>query len=212
MNPQLDARSATAAVSETPSRGSALVARWITEVFAPAVLATVMPVVVALNASSDVAAAAGWSALTVVFTSALPYGVIWYGVRKGRLTDHHIGVREQRRGPLVVALSSVVVGLLLLVTLGAPRPLIAMVVVMLAVLLAIAAVNHVWKVSAHTAVAAGSVAVLVLIFGSLAILFSAIVAAVAWSRVKLGDHTIAQVVAGAAAGVLVAVPVFVGLT
>ena len=48
----------------------------------------------------------------------------------------------------------------MLILLGAPRPLIAMVVVMLAVLGGVTAVNQVWKLSAHAAVSAGTVTVL----------------------------------------------------
>jgi hypothetical protein len=191
--------------------GADRVARWITELFAPAVLATVMPIVVAVHASPTLWAAVGWSLTTTAFTAAVPFSIIWIGVRRGRLTDHHIGVREQRRTPLLVALASVIAGLFVLVLADAPRQLIAMVVVMLAVLAAIAVVNRIWKLSAHSAVSAGSVIVLTILYGPAALAFILLVAAIAWSRVRLADHTIAQVVAGVIVGATVAAPVFLAI-
>ncbi|MFI7578245.1 phosphatase PAP2 family protein [Micromonospora sp. NPDC049497] len=45
-------------------------------------------------------------------------------------------------------------------------------------------------------------------FGLALIPSLALVALVGWSRVRLGDHTIGQVVAGALVGVLIAMPTF----
>lgn len=177
-------------------------ARVLTEVFAPAVLAAAMPVVIALHASDSVAAGAGWGLLVVVFTAAIPYGVIWLGVRRGQLTDHHIGERGQRRKPLMLGVASVLVGLTVLTVAGAPRELVVMTLVMLLLLLAVGVINLAWKLSAHAAVAAGSAAVLVIVFGPVLLIAVPVVAAVGWSRVELRDHTTAQVLAGAAGGVL----------
>lgn len=142
----------------------------------------------------------------------MPYGIIYLGVRRGTLTDHHIGVREQRRTPLLYGFFSLLAGLTVLVLLGAPRPLVAMVVVMFAVLLVTTGINQVWKLSAHAAVSAGSAGVLITVFGPALLVVVPVVALVAWSRVRLRDHTTSQVLAGAAVGVLVAVPTFLVLS
>ncbi|GGM26098.1 MULTISPECIES: phosphatase PAP2 family protein [Micromonospora] len=187
-------------------------ARAVTEVFAPAVLAAIVPLVIAVHSAPTFAGGVGWGLLAMLFCSLVPYGVIWLGVRRGHLTDHHIGRREQRRRPLAYGLTSVLVGLAVLVLLGAPRPLVAMVVVMLAVLLVVTAINLVWKLSAHAAVSAASATVLVVVFGWVLLpALAPVVALVGWSRVRLRDHTTGQVVAGTVAGVLVAVPTFLAL-
>jgi hypothetical protein len=179
-------------------------ARVFTEVFAPAVWAAAMPLIISVHAAGTVPAGLGWGLLAVVFSSVIPYGVIWWGVRRGELTDHHIGRREQRRKPLIIGLASVLVGLVLLIVLSAPRQLVAMVVVMLVVLLGTTAVNLRWKLSAHAAVSAGSATVLVLVFGPWLLFGAVLVALIGWSRVVLRDHTTAQVIAGTASGVLLA--------
>jgi hypothetical protein len=65
-----------------------------------------------------------------------------------------------------------------------------------------------WKVSVHTAAASGTVAILVVTFGPPLLLALPAIALVAWSRIRLGDHTPAQTLVGAALGGLVATTVF----
>jgi membrane-associated phospholipid phosphatase len=123
-------------------------------------------------------------------------------VRRGHLSDHHIGERRQRAKPLLLGLLSVIVGLVVLAVAGAPRELVAAVVVMFVVGLLVTAVNLGWKISVHAAASAASITVLVLIFGPPLLVAYLMPAAVGWSRVQLRDHTTAQVLAGAAAGVV----------
>ncbi|WP_416906387.1 phosphatase PAP2 family protein [Micromonospora echinospora] len=171
-----------------------------------------MPIVVALHATWPAAGSGvGWALVGALFCSLIPNSLIWWGVRRGRLTDHHVRVREQRRTPLTLGLVSVLIGLALLVGLRAPRPVIAIVVVMFVVGLAVTLVNLVWKLSIHAAVAAGSAAVLVIVFGPALLSTAPLVALVGWSRVQLREHTISQVVAGVAIGLAVAVPTFLML-
>ncbi|WP_423791092.1 phosphoesterase PA-phosphatase [Micromonospora cathayae] len=187
------------------------VARAVTEVFAPALLAAVMPIVIGVASVSPVGNGLGWALVGALFCSVVPNTLIWWGVRRGRLTDHHIRVREQRRRPLAYGLLSVLVGLSLMIGLGAPRPVTAMVVVMFVLGVAVTAANLVWKLSIHAAVAAGSAAVLVITFGPALLVTAPVVALVGWSRVRLRDHTVAQVTAGTVVGLLVAIPTFLVL-
>ena len=146
-----------------------------------------------------------------LFESVLPFAYIMRGVRSGRLSDRHIGVRQQRKGPLMVALVSVLAGFAILVGLGAAQELIAGVVAGGVGLVVAAAVSHWWKMSIHTAVAAGAVTILSLVFQPGPLIFCAalpLVALVGWSRTRLRDHTLAQVVVGAVVGAIVAGSVF----
>jgi membrane-associated phospholipid phosphatase len=99
----------------------------------------------------------------------------------------------------------------MLLALDAPRQLVALVVAMLAGLAATLVVTLWWKLSLHTAAAGGTVAILALTFGPTLTLALPVVAVVAWSRVRLGDHTPAQTLASAALGGLVATIVFIAL-
>jgi hypothetical protein len=196
-------------VIDRPDRRTGrLLARAATEVFAPALLAALMPVVVGLHAASPVGVGLAWALVGSLFCSIIPNSLIWWGVRRGRLTDHHIRRREQRRRPLAYGLLSVLVGLAVMIGFGAPRPVLAMVVVMFALGLAVTVVNLAWKLSIHAAVAAGAAAVLVIEFGPALLASAPVVALVGWSRVRLRDHTVGQVAAGTVVGTLIAAPTF----
>lgn len=186
-------------------------ARAVTEGLAPAVLVAVSLLVVGA-ASTTVLAGLGWGLLAAAFCAGIPMAVILAGVRRGRWSDHHVGRREQRYVPLTAAAASVVVGLLLLRVLDAPPEVSGLVVAMLTGLLVTLAVTTVWKVSVHAAVAAGVVVVLVVVAGPWLWLSAAAAAAVAWSRVVLGDHTLAQVLGGLVLGGTVAAVVFTALS
>ncbi|MFJ2087495.1 phosphoesterase PA-phosphatase [Micromonospora chokoriensis] len=196
-------------VIDSPARRPApRAARAITEVFAPALLAAVMPIVVGIHSTSPLGRGLGWALVGATFCSIIPNTLIWWGVRRGRLTDHHIRVREQRRTPLIYGLLSVLVGLAVMVAFNAPRPITAMVVVMFVLGLAVTAANLAWKLSIHAAVAAGSGAILAIEFGPVLFVSLPVVALVCWSRVRLGEHTVGQVIAGTAVGLAIAIPVF----
>jgi membrane-associated phospholipid phosphatase len=184
------------------------VARLVTEALAPVSFAAVMPLAVVWWDAPGPLQALGWWLVAVVFTVVLPMGFVLRGVRRGRLSDHHIGVRAQRPVPLLVGMASVTFGLVLLVAAGAPADLVALVAAMVGGLVVSLLVTLRWKISLHTGVAAGSVAVAALAFGPALLALSPVVGLVGWSRVQLGDHTAAQTVAGAGLGAAVAALVF----
>jgi hypothetical protein len=199
----------TAETAVSPSAGALTrAARGLTEVFAPAVLAAALPIVIGVHAGRTASTGVAWGLLASVFSAIIPYAMIWHGVRRGRLSDRHIGVREQRTRPLAFGLGSVLVGLALLGLFGAPRELIALVVALFVGGLVATVINHFWKLSVHASVAAGSMVVLVLAFGPVLSATVIVVAAVGWSRVRLRDHTPWQVVAGAVIGAVVTGLVF----
>ena len=179
------------------------VARAVTEAFAPTIWAVTMPFVFAIEQTRSFDGF-WWALLAAIPCALIPYGIIRYGVMRGTLTDHHIGRREQRRTPLLLAIVSVFAGLLLIWLLEAPSHLIGIIVVMLGVLTLVMLSNLVWKLSVHAAVAAASTTGLIWLFGPALLILVPVVAAVAWSRVRLADHTWLQVVAGTAGGAAVA--------
>ncbi|MEV4491083.1 phosphatase PAP2 family protein [Micromonospora coxensis] len=185
-------------------------ARLVTELTAPAVLVSVLTLVVGWQAARG-AHGLAWGLLATLFASGIPFAYILGGVRRGRLTDHHVGVREQRRVPLLFGLASAAAGLALLAALGAPRPVVALVAAGVVGLVVAVVVSHWWKMSIHTAVAAGAVVVLALTFGSRLLAVAALPVLAGWSRVRLRAHTVPQVVVGGIVGAAVAGLVFAAL-
>ncbi|MEH1164767.1 phosphatase PAP2 family protein [Micromonospora sp. CPCC 205539] len=192
-------------VTTRPGPGQRI-ARLVTELTAPAVLVSLLMVTVGWHSSRGRGLA--WGLLAAFFVTGIPFAYIVGGVRRGRLTDHHVGRREQRRAPLLVGLGSVAAGLALLAVLDAPRPVLALAVAGLVGLVVAVSVSHWWKMSIHSAVAGGALVILVLTFGSLLLVAAPLLAVVGWSRVRLRDHTVAQVLTGGVLGALIAGVVF----
>jgi membrane-associated phospholipid phosphatase len=110
---------------------------------------------------------------------------------------------------ILVAATSVIAGLALMLLLDAPRDLVALVVAMLGGLALTFAATRWWgKVSFHTAVAAGTATTLGLVFGPWLYTSWVLVATIAWSRVRLAEHTLAQSVLGAVLGAVAAGVIF----
>jgi len=187
------------------------VARVLTDGLAPAnlVIASLLVIGTASTASWS---GFGWGLLAATFAGIIPLAIILRGVHQGRLSDKHIGRREQRTSPLLASIGSVVIGTVLLLILGAPRPVSALIVAMLVVLLVTVPITLRWKVSVHAAVATAVVVVLVITFGAWLLVAAVLAAAVGWSRVVLRDHTTAQVLVGALLGGVVAGVIFGALS
>ncbi len=183
-------------------------ARVLTEVFAPAVLIAGQLVAVGVHAGGRDGTGRWWGLVAALFAAVIPFAYIVRGVRRGRLTDHHIVRRDQRHVPLGVGVASVLTGLVVLVVAGAPRELVALVGAGAAGLAVCAAITRWWKLSIHTAVAAGTVVVLTTVYGPALVATAPLVPAIGWSRVRLGVHTVGQVVAGAVVGLVIAAGVF----
>lgn len=184
-----------------------VIARVLTEVLAPIVLIVALLFAVSIHASPSAWRGVLYGTVTAFFAGGLPYAILLLGIRRGHLGDRHLTERTERPVMMVIGLISVTVGLLLTWWLGAPRALFALVAAMVAGVAVALAVTVLWKISIHAACAAGTVAVLLIEFGPWMWLTVPIIAAVAWARVLLRDHTLAQVVAGSIVGFLVAASV-----
>ncbi|SES16989.1 hypothetical protein SAMN04487818_10877 [Actinokineospora terrae] len=201
----------TVGVSEVVVRGNR-VARVVSEVCSPAVVVLVLPLVVAWSATGgDVARTLLWGLEVALFSSVLPMVFIVRGARAGRWDTHHVRDREHRFVPLAVGLGSTAVGIAILVVADAPPEVLALSLSMFATLTVCVAITRRWKVSLHAAVAGGAVAMVALLHGPWSLLLLLPVALVCWSRVVLGDHTVAQVVVGALVGPVVGGVVFLAL-
>jgi len=186
-------------------------ARLVTEFLAPAPTVAVLVLLVAWHSAPTTAEAVRWAALAALFVSVVPFLYVIRGVRRGGLTDHHVGVRQQRPIPLLVGVASMLVGLIVLVLWGAPRDLVALVAVVATGLVTSLLVTLVWKLSIHAVVVSGAVTILVFVFGSPLLALAPLVPLVCWARVAVHDHTPAQTLAGAALGATVAAVVFSAL-
>ena len=184
------------------------VARLVGELLSPPPILAILALVVAWDSSPTLGMAVLWGGIAALFASVLPYALILRGVRRGRLTDQNISLREQRVRFGLVAITSILLGLVLLAAFNAPAAMVALQASIAAGVACGWVITRWWKISVHAAIAAGAGTVLVIVFGPALLVVWPLVAVIAWSRVQVGDHTAAQVLAGVALGVVVNATVF----
>jgi membrane-associated phospholipid phosphatase len=178
-------------------------ARLVTEVMSPVVLIVLVILIVAVD-SAGLGRGLLLGLIAVFFAAGFPYGLVLIGVRRGRITDHHVSLREQRPRMMAIALASVITGLLVLRWLDAPRALFALVAAMVAGLAVALAITSFWKISIHAAAAAGTVTSLAILVSPWWLLVAPLVVLTGWARVEIRDHTPVQVSVGAIVGAVVA--------
>jgi membrane-associated phospholipid phosphatase len=106
--------------------------------------------------------------------------------------------------PLILGIVSMIIGVIALALAGAPRLLLAGIGITAVGLLAGAAVSRFWKMSGHTTAAAAVLVICAAVGHGWPLLAAPLIALVGWARVRLGDHTVAQVVVGALVGAIIA--------
>lgn len=184
--------------------GSARLARVVSEVISPVPLVVAMDLVLGWAGGHHQPSGLVFGALAVLITVVPPYAFVLWGVRRGWFTDHHLGDRRQRLVPLALGILAAVTGVIVLAFAGAPHLLLAGIEITAAGLLAGAVVSRFWKMSGHTTAAAAVLVICAAVGHGWPLLAAPVVGLVGWARVRLRDHTVAQVVVGALVGALIA--------
>lgn len=140
-----------------------------------------------------------WGAVYVLVGVLVPFLYVVRLVRKGQIRDIHVRVREERRQPLLVTLVCAGAGLLLLALGRAPGAVTAIAATLWLQVVTIFFITLKWKISVHTAAAAGAAMVARTLLGTTLPLL-VVVPLVAWSRVCLRHHTLPETAAGAFLG------------
>lgn len=174
-------------------------ARWLTETFQPPVVVSIQLLISPL-VQPGFPETMVYGALAALFVCVVPLILLLVLVRLGKVTDHHVSDRKQRAPVLLMALGSILAGLLVLEALNAPPSVVAMVLAVVGGVVVLAAVSPFWKMSGHAAAIACSAVIAVLMLGAAWVPLLLLVPAVGWSRVVLRAHTVAQVVAGSLFG------------
>ena len=174
----------------------------------PFLVSVVVILLLSFESASSVSDAVKWL-LIFVTVSILPvFLVIIYLAHNDKLEGIFINVRGERHKIYLLAVCSIVAGCILLLNLGAPMVLVASLVAGLSAVFVFMCINLLWKISIRTAFMAASVAVLTIVYGSVGVLAVMLVPPVAWARIEMKHHSLAQTIAGALLAVLIVVVVF----
>ena len=173
-------------------------ANTLSGVACPPVLAAVM---MALAASMD-ATAQAWrfAGLYIGLAIATPILYLVWLMRRGTVSDLDVRIRAERWRPLLAAQLGMAVALVIFLAAGASPLMIALAGGLLAYTSVAFGITMWWKISMHSAAAAAIAALMVTQIGPHAYPLLAGIPLMAWARIRLKRHTLAQTIAGAALG------------
>lgn len=184
------------------------VATLTSNVLSPFWLCLFLILLVSFASASSTLDALKWALIAVVLTVLPVFMVILYLVRNGRLDAIFTNVRGQRTQLYLLGVFCAVAGCITMNYLGAPSMLVTGFAAGLTMAVVFMCINLWWKISMHTAFVAASATVLVILYGWLATISLALVPLMAWARIELEYHSLAQVATGALLASLIVVVVF----
>jgi len=184
------------------------IANLTSNILNPFLVSLVLILLLSFKSTSSTLDAVKWSLISMA-VSILPFFlVIMYLVRNQRLESPFIITRRQRTKIYLLAGVCAGVGCVILLYLEAPKELISTFVAGLSAVVVFMCVNLWWKISLHTALVTASVTVLIILYGPIAAVTVVLVPLIAWSRIELKHHSLAQVAAGALLATLIVAVVF----
>ena len=141
-----------------------------------------------------------WAILFVILVVIVPTLYVYWLLKRGKIETFHIPNRQNRKGVYLVIILSNVVGVVVMLVLGAPFLLLAFGVmgVMQSTLLFL--INMYWKISGHTTAISGLSVFIVAALGWSMYPVLMIVPLVAWARIRTHSHSFWQTVAGVMTG------------
>ncbi len=178
--------------------------RVVSDILSPPVVWGVLALPIAFRDAPTRSQALLWASVYITIVCVIPIAYVTWMVRQGKITDIHMKVREQRMRPLIVSLVCTVVAWWTLRFLGAP-PVVPLLAISSFIQLAlITAITTVWQISLHAMSITGAAITSGALFGlTPALLIAPLIVLVAAARLKLKRHTVAQVMGGAALGLIV---------
>lgn len=190
-------------VPSAPPRLSQL-AYWISQVGSPPLTGAVTALMIGFTLSTP--PAWRWTMFYVTLTILAPCAYIIWLVRAGKAVDFHLPNREQRIRPLLLSLATGLITWLVMYEVQAPR-LFQMLATVNAVQTALfLLITYYWKISLHCTAATILSELAFVLFGASAAPLTMSIPLIAWSRVHLERHTVAQTIAGVFLGVAIVTP------
>jgi len=134
--------------------------------------------------------------VALIFGFISPIVLFLYYRKKGKIIDLDASIKEERTFPMSISVIFFIVGLVVLIAFNVNIVSIAFWFCYISNTLITIIINKNWKISAHTMGAAGPLAALTFLFGTIALVFLVVVVLVGWSRIQLKCHSIGEVIDG----------------
>jgi membrane-associated phospholipid phosphatase len=200
-NPASECQPPAAAVDTSiPRKWDGRVAYVASMIFSPPVLSVVVMLLIASALSGGRAWA--WAGIYVFLAVLVPLLHLAWLLHRGLVTDLDVQLREQRIRPLLFTVVCAGLAWAVLKLGVAPRQLVDVASALSLMMMIILSITLWWKISVHCAAVAMTAAVAWSLFGVvLPLLIGAPL--MAWARVRLRRHTVAQTIAGLLLGLTI---------
>ncbi len=185
----------TFAADEIQDRGYAL-GRLLSQIFHPILLNITTFLIVGYYTLGTHTAGLKWAGICILAQVLPPTLFFGARLRQGAYSDEDISVRQQRNEMYLFGFVWVLLAATLLARFGAPLPLLAVMVAALVLGLLGGLINLFWKISVHSAAIASTATIALLYSRTFGIVLWLCALAVGWARVRTGNHTLMQVLAG----------------
>ena len=174
----------------------------------PFIVHIIMILIISFKSTDSTAEGVRWLLISIAISTVPIFIIVLCLVRYNKVDSFFIKVRSQR--DKVYILSSVLMGIAcaVLFFLRAPVMLVALFIAIFIAGLVFACVNRWWKISIHVASISAAVTALVILYGPVAAWTILLVPLVAWARVEMEHHSLAQVLAGGLLSSLILLLVF----
>ncbi len=178
--------------------GSYRLGRILSQVFHPTLngFASFLLVGAAAPQLGSVREGLAWAGICIV-TIIIPPAIYFYlRLFLGAYSDDDVSRRSERTGLYIVALLSTIIGSAVLYQVGLPPVFLRLLLAAVGVTLSCMLINFRWKISVHSASIAtlSTLATIFLHWGGALLWICAV--AVGWARIRTGNHTPLQVLAG----------------
>ena len=171
-------------------------ARLISNILNPFVVSFIIIVLLAFQDTSSTTEALKWALISLAISVIPVFIIVTFLVHSKKLDGFFANPRQQRN---IVYLLASVLGAIdcgLMWYLNAPDLLAVAFTAGLAAIVVFTGINYFWKISLHAAFLAASVTVVTIVYGVIVIWTLVLLPLVAWARIELKQHSLAQVVTG----------------
>lgn len=194
------------------SGGSRRLRSWprvVSDVLSPPVIWALLAFPIAYHADGGQGNALVYALVYGMMVCWLPLLYIVWNVRNGNISDLHLKERTERIRPFIVTLVGAGGALALLIAINAPRLMPMFALFSLIQLGLMTLITLVWQISIHAMSITGAVVAAGAIYGvGPALVLFPLVPLVGAARIKLGRHTLSQIIAGASIGALTTLILF----
>lgn len=159
-----------------------------------------VPLFLVVGLEADGAAGVLWALLCVSLTSGLSLLYLLHLTRSGRVSDPRAIPRAERVGPLRVVAALHAGAFALVYGLGGPAELSAALLSYAVATVLFAGLAPLINLSLHAAGVAGTAVCLAFVFGAWGLPALLLLPVVSWARLRLGRHTVPELVLGALVG------------